>query len=602
MNPMFDAAAIKRHGSAKVVGHWTLWLAVVVGATLGMFFVRTSLDKAHVALVFLLIVLGASAAGGRALGLTVASLAFLSFDFFFLPPYARLTVANPLDWLVLFAFLVTSVVATQLLYRANATARSAMERAREVDRLAGLGAETLNAADADQALRAIASVIRSSVDVDECDIYLRRLAGGVELAARALRGQGEPPEAGHVEGRVERRGIASDARPSSSRDDGLVEWIIQHGTGAAELVDGTIRLPQHVPPAPTQADKARPHEQLETTVALSMVTRHDDGSAAIRVQRALHIGDESSPRDRGQPAVRAFAVPLRARDHVVGVLRIATANGLSLTGEQTRLLTALAYYAALGAERARLVATAERAEAERRLEALRSALLTAVSHDLRTPLTTIKGIANEIARGSDPARASIIEHEADRLDDLVGALLDLSRIQAGAVHPALAVNTIDDLLGAALRGASGAVQGRRVEVDLPPGVLLVGLFDFSQTLRVLINLIDNAAKYSPPGTPIEIRARQAGDRLVVDVLDRGPGVPESERDRIFEPFYRPPGVPPDIRGYGLGLSIARGLAEAQGGTLRFSPRPDGGSAFSLDLIATDTSASEGLTAVDLAQF
>ncbi len=105
-------------------------------------------------------------------------------------------------------------------------------------------------------------------------------------------------------------------------------------------------------------------------------------------------------------------------------------------------------------------------------------------------------------------------------------------------------------------------------------------------------MIDNAAKYSPAGAPIGLRARQAADRLTIDVLDRGPGVPESERVRIVEPFYRPPGVPPDIRGYGLGLSIARGLAGAQNGSLRFEPRPGGGSMFSLELVAADLSASD----------
>jgi two-component system sensor histidine kinase KdpD len=258
---------------------------------------------------------------------------------------------------------------------------------------------------------------------------------------------------------------------------------------------------------------------------------------------------------------------------------------LTLSPEQARLLVALAYYAALGAERARLVATAERAEAERRVESLRSALLTAVSHDLRTPLTTIKGIANELLRGGDASRAAVIESEADRLNALVSDLLDLSRIHAGAVRAALAVNTVDELLGAALKGAAGPLGDRPVEIDVPDGELLIGIFDFTQTLRVVVNLLDNAAKYSPHGSAIEIRARRRGERLTIDIMDRGPGIVPAERDRIFEPFYRPSGVPPDIRGHGLGLSIARGLAEAEGASVRFAPRPGGGSVFTLELPA-----------------
>ncbi|MEO7084960.1 MAG: ATP-binding protein [Gemmatimonadaceae bacterium] len=561
---MTSSAAVVPTIPRRAVARWATWLGIIVTVTVAMFLVRTVLDKAHVTLMFLLVVLGASAAGGRALGLTVAGLAFLSFDFFFLPPYGTLTITNPLDWLALVAFLVTSVVATQLLYRANATAVAATQRALEVDRLAGLGAETLNAADADEALRAIAGVIRNSVNVDECDIYLRRSTGGIELVARALRGVGDASSSG------------IEVAPA----EGLVDWIIRNGAGAAELQDGTIRLPQE-----TGSPSA-------STAALGMLTGRIEDSVTTRIRRMLRVNDPAGRQRDIEPVVRAFALPLRVRDHVVGALRIATADGLRLTEEQARLLAALAYYAALGAERARLVATAERAEAERRLEALRSALLTAVSHDLRTPLTTIKGIAHELVTGGDPARAAIIEVEADRLDALVGDLLDLSRIHAGAVRSTPVVNTIDDLIGAALRGASAAIQGRSVAVDLPPDTLLAGLFDFSQTLRIVINMIDNAAKYSPCGSPIDIRAREVGGRLTIDVLDRGPGVPESERDRIFEPFYRPPGVPPDIRGHGLGLSIARGMADAQGGSLRFAPRPGGGSVFSLELTAADTTSPD----------
>jgi two-component system sensor histidine kinase KdpD len=289
------------------------------------------------------------------------------------------------------------------------------------------------------------------------------------------------------------------------------------------------------------------------------------------------------------------------RDQTVGVLRVASDTELLLTPEQARLLVALAYYAALGAERSRLVAAADRAEAERRVESLRSALLTAVSHDLRTPLTTIKGIAAEIQHGADAERAEVIVHEADRLNRLVNDLLDLSRIHAGAVRPALAVNTVDDLLGASLRAASGILKGRRVEIDAPDDALLTGTFDLTQTLRVLVNLLDNAAKYSPPDTPIDLRARRRGGRLVIEVMDRGPSVPEDERNRIFEPFYRPPGGPPDIRGHGLGLSIARGLAEAQGGFVSFAPRAGGGSTFALELPAADTSVLESVPASDVGQ-
>jgi two-component system sensor histidine kinase KdpD len=329
------------------------------------------------------------------------------------------------------------------------------------------------------------------------------------------------------------------------------------------------------------------------TAALDVVTRRASRPATVMTG----AGEVASREPPTHPVVRALALPLRTRDRTVGVLRIASAGALTLSPEQARLLTALAYYAALGAERARLTATAERAEAERRVERLRGALLTAISHDLRTPLTTIKGIAEEIRRGADRERAAVIEDEADWLDSLVGDLLDLSRIYSGAVRPALAVNTADDLIGAALARAAGALRDHPVDVDQPRNELLTGMFDFSQALRILVNLLDNAAKYSPPGSPIQVRTRTDDQWLTIDVLDRGPGVPEAERARIFESFYRPPGVPPDVRGHGLGLAIARGLAEAQGGSVRFTPRPGGGSIFTLELAAAQALAAEADSSV-----
>ena len=560
-------------------------LAVLLGATAGMYVIRASLDKAHITLVYLLIVLAASAAGGRALGLTVAALSFLCFDFFFLVPYLTLTILNPLDWLVLVAFLITSVVAAQLLHRANATADEALQRAVEVDRLAALGEQTLNAADATEALHRIADVIRQSVAADECEIYLHGIDERIACVAHVDNEASESLAREHSW--PQPRGAAGTRSGTAPRGS-LVEWIIEHGTSAVELTDGTVRVAHELPPPWRPPGGQRWETQAETAAAVRAVTRADRSPMIHRLSESFHVSTDSAPAGLDRPTVRAIALPLRVREHTVGVLRLATQAGLVLAPEQARLLVALAYYAALGAERARLVATAERAEAERRLESLRSALLTAVSHDLRTPLTTIKGIANEILRGADRGQAAIIEGEADRMNALVSDLLDLSRIHAGAVSPAVSINTVDELLDAALRRASGVLRDRAVHIDAPDGELLAGMFDFSQTVRVVVNLLDNAAKYSPPGTVIDVRVRRHDERLTIDVMDRGAGVAAAERDRIFEPFYRPPDVPPDVRGHGLGLSIARGLAEAEGASVRHAPRPGGGSVFTLDLPVANT--------------
>lgn len=488
---------------------WWRWLAILALTTGLMLLARARLDKSHVALLYLLVVLGASAAGGRPLGLSLSALAFVLFNFLFLPPYYTLVVADPLDWLVLLTFAVTGGVAAQLLYRAQANTAVALDRAREVDRLAALGAETLAAASASEALRAIAEVIRSTLDAQEVALLRRdgsgRLQHGVFATSRPLVSDASPPES--------------------------VAWYSEPVQVAVLLPDGTTRLDPH-----------------------SLA-----GLELRQIERQLHV-----------------------RDSAVGVLRVRFDRDTIFSPERARLLDALAYYAALGVERVELEVAAERAESERRVESLRTALLMSVSHDLRTPLTTIKALAHELGEATPSTATRIIEQEADRLDDLVGDLLDLSRLHAGAMPMQCSVNTIDELIGASLQRAHGVLAAHAPVVSLPES-LLIARFDVSQSVRVLANLLENAAKYSPVGSAIEIAAHQDGEMVVVSVADEGRGVEPAEVERIFEPFYRPTGTPPDVRGTGLGLSIARGLAEAQGGSLRYRARAVRGSIFEFSL-------------------
>jgi two-component system sensor histidine kinase KdpD len=487
---------------------------------------RPILDTAHVSLVFLLVVLGGSAAGGRALGVTLAVTAFLAFNFLFLPPYYTFIIANPLDWLVLLVFLVTGVVAAQLLYRAQAEAADARQRAAEVDRLAALGAESLSAGRAEEALGAVARMIRTTLTIDECEVYLfDEPARSITLVAHA-RPDRAPPTA-----------------PAAAT--GITHWVAANDLSAAELADGTIRM------AP--------------------------GAGGSALAALLEHADEA----------RALAMPLRVRDRVVGVLRLGNPAGMTLDQAQRRYLDALAYYAALGVERVRLTADADRAEALRQADRLKDALLSSVSHDIRTPLTTIRALAHDIAAGGDE-RALIIEEEALRLNRFVADLLDLSRLSAGSVPLAIELNVAEDLIGATLQRVTGLSDGREIRASLDaPDPVLAGRFDFTQSLRILTNLLENALKYAPPELPIELRARREGAQLVFTVADRGPGIPPGEEDRIFAPFYRHQGARPDVGSAGLGLAIAQGLAVAQGGTLRHFPRPGGGSVFELRLPAAD---------------
>ncbi|HEX8724879.1 MAG TPA: ATP-binding protein, partial [Gemmatimonadaceae bacterium] len=285
-------------------------------------------------------------------------------------------------------------------------------------------------------------------------------------------------------------------------------------------------------------------------------------------------------------AARTLTLPLTVHGEAVGSLRLYHPLDITLDESQNRFLEALTYYAALGVERVRLEAEAAHAEALREANRLKDVLLATVSHDLRTPLTTIKALAQDGALRGDE-NAVVIEEQADRLSRLVNDLLDLSRIKGGTFKTNAELNSAEDVIGAVVRQFAGAARGRQLvtELDLSQPALF-GMFDFVHTLRILGNLVENALRYGPKGSTVDLKATREGDRLRFTVADRGPGVPPSEVHQIFEPFYRPPSSAND-GGAGLGLSIAQRLAHAQGGMVEYAPRRGGGSVFSLVLPAWD---------------
>jgi K+-sensing histidine kinase KdpD len=255
---------------------------------------------------------------------------------------------------------------------------------------------------------------------------------------------------------------------------------------------------------------------------------------------------------------------------------------------------------ALTEERERLAADALEAEALRRSDAMKTAVLRAVSHDLRSPLMAILTSAGALAHG-ELSLAAVDRHElvetilgeAERLDRIVRNLLDLSRLQAGAAAPEPGDWPIDDLV---LEALDGVESGGRVEVVLPDDSPFVHA-DPHQTERVVANLVENALRYSPSEETVRVDVRQSGSEVLVRVVDRGPGIPSGEADRIFEPFQRGSLRVP-ARGAGLGLAIARGFAEANGGHVWVESHVGQGATFVLALpIATlvEVPASVGST-------
>jgi two-component system sensor histidine kinase KdpD len=235
----------------------------------------------------------------------------------------------------------------------------------------------------------------------------------------------------------------------------------------------------------------------------------------------------------------------------------------------------------------RLAGEARQADALREANRAKDALLASVSHDLRTPLTSIKALAHESAELGDE-RALRIEEEADRLTQLVTDVLDLSRLRARALPLNPQTNEAEDLVGAALQRVSGLRGGARIITSFDPAhPLLFGHFDFSATLRALANLLENALKYSNDTDVVTLRAYRDGAWLCFEVADLAPTIAPDDAERMFDPFVRGHRGSPDTVGSGLGLTIARGVAEAQGGQVTWTARSGGGNVFTLSVPAVD---------------
>ncbi|MEZ4591272.1 MAG: sensor histidine kinase KdpD [Chloroflexota bacterium] len=290
-------------------------------------------------------------------------------------------------------------------------------------------------------------------------------------------------------------------------------------------------------------------------------------------------------------------LPLSSSGQVGGVLAIEFPQSETpLTGEQNRLLLSYASQVALALERARLAEQARQAHLLSETEKLQTALLNAISHDLRTPLAAITGVLSSLhddeALLSKEARHEMVVtawEEARRLNRLVGNLLDMTRLESGALKVVCQPSDVEDLVGATLAQMPNRLQGRTLQIEIPPGLPLVEM-DFTLMVQVLVNLLDNALKYSPEDTPITIEAQQVGGEMVLSVQDQGPGLPEAELEHIFDRFVRM--NTEGVSGTGLGLSIARGIVEAHNGRIWAENRAEGGASFSLALPLTATEPKE----------
>jgi len=315
----------------------------------------------------------------------------------------------------------------------------------------------------------------------------------------------------------------------------------------------------------------------------------DENELAVANWAFEHV----QPAGRGTdtlPAASLRCQPLKTARGLVGVLGLRPKQpGNLLTPEQRLALDAFAHQAALALERATLVEQARQAELLQTAEKLQAALLNSISHDLRTPLVAITGALSALDEddGSldEVTRHSLVENaraEAERLNRLVGNLLNMTRIEAGVLKLAREPCDISDLVGSALEIVEGRLQGRRVEIAFSPDLPLMHL-DFVLIVQVLVNLLDNAIKYSPDDQPIEISARREDDEVQIAIADHGAGIPPEDLERVFDKFYRVQ-RPGNISGTGLGLSICKGIVEAHGGRIPAENKAGGGARIIVNLL------------------
>lgn len=302
--------------------------------------------------------------------------------------------------------------------------------------------------------------------------------------------------------------------------------------------------------------------------------------------------ESNRPAGRGAdtlPGARRLFLPMRTGRGPVAVIGIdSDKQGPLLTPDEQRLLDALSDQAALAIERINLSEDFDKAKRAAERDQLQSALLTSISHDLRTPLASILGAADSLNSLPDlrprdrKDLLATIQEEAERLNRFIANLLDMTKLESGAIVPNMGLVDVGEVVGSTLRRAEGILSGHRIRValagDLPMLRLDPVLFE-----QVLFNLLDNAAKYAPAGTTIELRGRRDGATVLLQVLDEGPGVPQAERERIFDKFHRVDRSDRQRAGTGLGLAICRGFVEAMEGTIAAGDRPEGGAVFTISL-------------------
>ena len=342
------------------------------------------------------------------------------------------------------------------------------------------------------------------------------------------------------------------------------------------------------------------------TIAVKAGYPPDDTLVDADIAAAKWAWEHNRAAGRGAdtlPGAKRLYLPLRTGRMAVGVVGLDNdRQGPILTTEQQRLFDALADQAAVAIERIQLVADVDRAKLAVEADRLRSALLTSISHDLKTPLAGIMGAAGTLREfggalpeeGREELVTTVVD-ESERLNRFIANLLDMTKLESGAMEPNYALHYAGDIVGSALRRAAKITAGHKTEVDMPTDLPMLKV-DPVLFEQVLFNLLDNAAKYAPEGSLIRLRGWSDHGSVALQVMDEGPGIPLADLERIFDTFYRVRKGDHVRAGTGLGLSICRGFVEVMGGTIVASNRTDRpGAVFTITMpVPPEASRLEGL--------
>jgi len=481
----------KNLGGQAILLAFRLAMALVVIAAITFVCDRLiQVNATTTAFAYLVAILMIATAWGLVEAVAASVIAMLCFNFFFLPPIGTLTIANPQNWVALFAFLVTSLTASQLSARAKRQTQEAIDRQREMERLYGLSRAILLTDPAQPVTKHIARQIAQIFQFSGVVLYDRQ------------------------SGEISRQG------------------------------------PEDLPVT---------EEQLRETAVQGTQVQEENPP---RVVTAISLG--------GEP---------------IGSIAL---GGLPLS---SGALQALSNLVAIGLERARGQEAANRAEAARQSQELKSTLLDAIAHEFKTPLTSIRAATTALLSGplatlsAQHELVTIIDEESDRLARLVTEAIHTARIEAGEIQLNKELHSVASLVSTALQQMKPMVEERKVTTTIGDNLPLV-FVDGELIELVLRQLIDNAVKYSSAGAPLALHARADEENVMISVVDEGPGIPEAERSRIFERFRRGAEVRHHVPGSGMGLSIAREILQAHGGRIWVESRRGGGSQFWIALPVT----------------